>query len=270
MFLAVINGNTDIMRRVTSHNAFFHHGTDAFFDRSHVIARDRASKNVIAKREFFSFDGEDLQVHFTKLTGTAGLLFVTIHRAGFFCDVLFVRHFGFVQIQVQLEFLLSPLDCHIDVLISHSKHQRLAGCGFHFPRKGHIFFNQPVQSLAHLGSVRLGPWGDGDAIKRIGIIRNGQGQVLLFCGQRVASCRHCKFRHRSNITTVNNRHRVHILAKWHLHTCQAFFLALIGVPYTCVRIHRAGIDPEKGLTPDEWVCCGLPNIGCKRSSIIEI
>ena len=167
-----------------------------------------------------------------------------------------------------MELLLHAFQGNIDVLIAHTEQKGLVRCGIHFPCEGHIFFRHAGQSLAHLGGIALGLGVDRHTVESVGVRRHGQSDVLIFCGQSVASGGDTELGDCADITAVDHADRQHFFAEGDLNTREAFFLVLVGIPNAGIGSDHTGIDLEVGLSPNKGISSGFPNICSQRTGIL--
>src|SRR5215210_2141963 len=138
MFLAVIHNHAYIVHRIPSKSAAFHRGFDAFFNRRQIGLREIHTDELIREFEIALMIWLNAQMDFPKLTRATRLFLVTVLPTGLASDAFAIGDPWLMRNQPHLEFHLSPMDSHINMLVSHTLQDRLMCNGIVLPGKGHI------------------------------------------------------------------------------------------------------------------------------------
>ncbi len=270
MFLSVENFNAETRSRITGDDTCFHDAFNAFFDRGHVAVGNGAAEHFVLKFVIAFCQRHNTQMDFTKLTRTAGLLFMAIHCSSIFRDGFLVRYFGGLDQQVDLELGFSAADGHIDVLVTHALQNGLQGGSLVEPGQGHIFLTQPGERRTDLGGVGLGLGEDGYLKERMRIYRDRKGQRMASIAQGVAGAGFRQLGHGSNIAAVNIFYREIFNAARNIGGTNAFFHIVGRVPELRIGFDNAGIHAEVGLLTHKRIGSRLPHIGGQRAGIVLV
>jgi hypothetical protein len=170
-----------------------------------------------------------------------------------------------MQDEVDAELALDALDGHVDVLLAHAGHDRLAGLGIATNLDGRIFFGESVQRGAELVEVGLRLRLDGDREDRPREVDRREADLLLLEAERVARPGLLQLRHGADVAGRDLRHRRLGLAADQEELRQPLVTAARRVPQVAVALDGAAEDAEVGETADERVGGGLEDQRCWRA-----
>src|SRR5690606_17210465 len=172
-------------------------------------------------------------------------------------DGFFVGHLGCALIYFHLELALQSVDEDIEVKLTHSGNNRLAGVVVRLDTERGVLFGQLTQSYTQLVHVGLCFWLNSQADNRLGEIHRLQYDRVLLVAKRIAGFDVFKANHGSDVAGTDIRNRV-LLVGVHLEDPgNPLFVVRPRVEHVGARLQITRIYADKAKTTNKWVSCDL-------------
>ena len=130
MVRAVVERDAHVLHRIPRDVPLLHGFAHALLDRGDEVARDHPADDLVDELEAFAARQRlDLEPAIAELAAAAGLLLVLALRARLALDRLAIRNLRRLELDVDAEFPLEPLDDELHVLLPGSRKDDLPGLG---------------------------------------------------------------------------------------------------------------------------------------------
>ncbi|KAF1003177.1 MAG: hypothetical protein GAK36_00297 [Pseudomonas sp.] len=264
-------------QRIAGNNAVLHLLFDALLDGRDVFLRNHTAHDFVDEDQTFS--DVALVVHvrsretnpaMTELAATAGLA----NELAFDLDVVFrdglaVGNLRLADVGLNAEFTLHAVDEDVQVQLTHTRDDGLAGffVGLHTERR--VFLGQLAEGNTHLLLVSLGLRLNSYRDYRLREVHPLEDDRLLDVAQGVTSSDVLHANQSSDVTSAYFFDLVTLVGVHLHHTTNALFLALHGVDNRVTRLQNAGIDANEGQSTYERVSGDLECQGRERSIVVS-
>ena len=140
----------DVDQLIASEKTTLHRVANSLFDRLDVFLRNRAASDLVLEYKTFARSRLDLDFDVSELTTTTSLLLVNFFTRRRFRDRFAIRDLRFADIRLDAKLTLHAIDDDLEVKLTHTGDDRLAGFLIGRNVERGIFLRETVQSHAQL------------------------------------------------------------------------------------------------------------------------
>src|SRR5699024_3002571 len=252
-------GSLDVHQREASEVAVLHGVLDTLVDRRDVLLRNTATGDLVDELvgllgTLFRLQRLESNDHASELTGTTGLLLVRVlELLDRLLDGLAVSNLRSTNVCLDLELALHAVNQNVEVQLTHTADDGLAGLLVQLHGEGRVLFRQLLDGGTQLLLVGLGLRLDGhldDRIREVHVLEDdrvsGVGQGVTGCG--VLQADECV-----DVTSGCAVNRL-LLVGVHLEQlADALRIGLGGVDDLVAGLHSTGVDADVGQLAEERV-----------------
>ena len=202
---AVVDRALEIHHRESGQKAVRGRFHDSLFNGGNEIARDGAAENFVGELEF---PAARQRLHanpaIAELAVAAGLLLVAALHVGLAANGFAIRNLRRVQLHIHAVALLQAADDHFHVLLPAAGQQKLLGLRIAIEAQRLIFFQNPLDRVAHAIFVLAASWRRWRTRwKARASCTGGIGDERRLVVQRVAGQRFLELRHGADVAGMH-------------------------------------------------------------------
>ena len=258
MVLTVEQGDLQVDQRITGEHTVLHRVLRTGIHRRDVLARDTTAGDSIVElvggAVFGVHQRLELDDDLGELPRSTGLLLVgVLVLVDGAADGLAVGDLGLAHIRLDLELPLHPVDQDVEVKLTHTADDGLAGLLVELHRERRVLFGELLDRGTELLLVGLGLRLDRDVDDRVREAHRLQHDGRARIAQGVTGGGVLEADHRVDVARSRILDRV-LLVGMHLEElADAFLLALGGVEHLGAGVDLARVDADEGQLAEERV-----------------
>ncbi len=256
----VENSNLEVFYGEAGEDAVLHSRSEALLDGGDKLLGDVAALDFVDKFEvaFETFvDGLYAYDDVCELTTAACLLLEYFAELDGTCDSFLVCNLGTALVALYLEFAAKTVDDDIEVELTHTGDNGLAGLLVSLHAECRVFFGELLEAYAEFVEVLLGLGFYGDTDHGFGEFHSFENDRSVFVAEGVACADILEAYACTDITAADDILGV-LLVGVHLEeAANAFLLAGTCVEHVGSCVHVAGVNAEEAETAHIGVCSDL-------------
>jgi hypothetical protein len=242
---AVDERHAHALHRRTGEVAVLQRLLDALVDRGTETLRDDATDDLVDELVPDAFLHRlDLDVAVAELAAAAGLLLVPAVGAGLALDRLDVRHARLVQLHLDAEPALRPLDRDLDVHLAHAGQELLPRLRVAREPERRVLLREAAERLRDLVLVALRLRRHGEAHHRLREAERGRLEVVLGVDEHVARLHVLQLGDGADVAGAEPVRLLVLLALERHQRPEALLRVVAVVDERRVRLHLTRVHPE--------------------------